>query len=524
MPRSNLTADQHHLFESVAVCLALISQMAPVLLVMEDVQWAESSTLHLLRYLVQQTRQRPVLFVLTYRPAAPAESPELEAALQSFRREAIGTTLALEPLDLGGTQAMLETLLGGSISDELAGEVHRTTEGNPFYIEEVCKGSAESGRLIQGDAGWRLLDRQRLPVPTSLRLAIEERLRWLPVEVRQALEVAAVCGPIFEPVLVAPLSGLGREGVSDALALAERAEIIRPLPNGSPSRCVFTHALIAAAVVEGLAPQRRRSLHAGVAEAMEVHHPDDYEALAFHFREGGASGKAVEYLVRSGDRAKSLHACREAIESYEAALELQAQAGDRGARARTLLKLGLACSADFQFEAARRAYARAFDLWESILESRPPGEPPEPGTALRYAVCEPINLDPGLAGDDITAFLIGQLMEGLVELDEGWSIVPSLASRWTVSADGRCYTFFLRPGWRWSDGRPLTAQDFEYAWKRNLALAAEVAGGAAALRAPGRTGVCRRARGRQRRSACGRSMIGHWRHAWIAPPATSPSC
>ena len=133
----------------------------------------------------------------------------------------------------------------------------------------------------------------------------------------------------------------------------------------------------------------------------------------------------------------------------------------------------VSCSTDFQFDAARSAYERAFDLWEAALESEPPESAPELPVTLRYGVCEPVSLDPGRAGDDLTAFVIGQLMEGLVELDEAWGIVPSLASRWTVSSDGCSYTFHLRPGWRWSDGRALTAHDFEYAWKRNLALAAE---------------------------------------------------
>jgi oligopeptide transport system substrate-binding protein len=474
-PRPSLdsAADQHHLFESVAVCLTLVSQAAPILLVIEDAQWADSGTLLLLRYLVQQTRTRPVLYVLTYRTAGAVEARELEAALAAFRREALGTTLTLERLGASGTLAMLQALLGESVPNELVEGIQQATEGNPLYIEEVCKGLVESGRLVRRDGDWRLVDRRAVPVPASLRVAVEERLRRLPAETQQALEAAAVWGPVFQPTRIAGLIGIDQGAACDALAAAEQAEIIRPLPDGAEPRSAFAHALIAAAVVEGLAPQRRRALHAGVAAALEAQHPDDHEALAFHFREAGDRDKAVEHLMRAGDRAKALHACREAIESYQAAIDLQAQAGDRRAQACTLLRLGLACSTDFQFDAARSAYERAFDLWEAALESEPPESAPELPVTLRYGVCEPVSLDPGRAGDDLTAFVIGQLMEGLVELDEAWGIVPSLASRWTVSSDGCSYTFHLRPGWRWSDGRALTAHDFEYAWKRNLALAAE---------------------------------------------------
>lgn len=474
-PRPSLdsAADQHHLFESVAVCLTLVSRAAPVLIVIEDAQWADSGTLLLLRYLVQQTRARPVLFVLTCRTAEGAESPELDAALEAFRREGVGTTLTLERLDASGTIAMLQALLGEAVPPELVERIQQATEGNPLYVEEVCKGLVESGRLVRRDGDWCLVDRRAVPVPASLRVAVEDRLRRLPEEARQTLEVAAVWGPVFEPAAIAELIGRDRGAAGDALAATERAEMIRPLPDGGTPRCAFTHALIAAAVVEGMAPQRRRTLHAGVAAALEAAHPDDHEALALHFREAGDTDRAVEHLLRAGDRAKALHACREAIECYQAAIDLQGEAGSRREQARTLLKLGLACSADFQFDGARQAYERAFDLWEAALEAEPPVLPTGLPVTLRYAMCEPVSLDPGRAGDDLSAFVVGQLMEGLVDLDEAWGSVPSLAARWTVTSDGRGYTFHLRPGWRWSDGRALTAHDFEYAWKRNLALAAD---------------------------------------------------
>ncbi len=474
-PRTSLdsAADQHRLLESIAVCLTLASQAAPLLLVIEDAQWVDSGTLLLLRYLVQQTRERAILFVLTHRRTETPAAPELYAALSGFQREGFGTSIALERLDAAGTLAMLQALLGEPVSTELVDDIHRVTEGNPFYIEEVCKGLAEAGRLVQRDGEWRLADRRSLTIPATVRQAIEERLRAMPAETQQVLEVAAVYGPVFEPTLIAQLSGLGRWEGSDALASAERSDLLRAVPNGAEPRYAFTHALIPAAVVERMLPQRRRSLHASVAEVLEARQPDDYESIAFHFREAGDASRAVTYLVLAGDRAQALHACREAIESYSAAIEIQAQAGQAENEARTLLKLGLAHSADFQFDRAREAYARAFDLWDALRAQAP--APVEAPLTLRYAVCEPVSLDPAHAGDDLTTFLISQLMEGLVELDEAWGIVPALAARWAVSGDGRGYTFHLRPGWRWSDGRPVTAHDFEYAWKRNLALTAESA-------------------------------------------------
>jgi oligopeptide transport system substrate-binding protein len=132
--------------------------------------------------------------------------------------------------------------------------------------------------------------------------------------------------------------------------------------------------------------------------------------------------------------------------------------------------LGLAFSEDFQFDRAQEAYAQAFDLWEQRGPSEGAPTPTESAATLRFAVDEPLSLDPGLAGDDATIFILGQLFEGLLEVDEASGVIPALAARWELSEDGRRYIFHLRDGQRWSDGSPLTAADVEYAWKRNLRL------------------------------------------------------
>jgi oligopeptide transport system substrate-binding protein len=471
-PRESIesAADQQRLFESLAVCLSLLSETTPLLVVIEDGQWADSGTLSMLRYLVQQTRERSILYVLTHRAVDVPEAPALHAVLHDFQREGVTVSVTLDRLNAAETLTMLQSLLGEAVSTELVNEIFRTTEGNPFFIEEVCKGLAEAGRLTQHQGEWRLGDRSRITIPASIRLAIQERLKALPTEAQQVLEIAAVCGPVFDRQIVGQLSGLQRAAADDWLDAAERAELVRPLPNGEEPRYAFAHSLIPATMIEAMAPSRRMALHGQVAEAVEVARPQEFESLAFHYRQAGEGGKAAHYLVQAGDRAQTFHACPEAIESFSSAIEFQRSAGQLADAARTLLKLGLAYSADFQFDKALRAYEQAFELWDEVREAEPPMAALEPREALRFAVSEPLSLDPGRAGDDISVFVLGQLMEGLVDLDEAWGIVPSLAASWLVSPDGRQYTFHLRPGWQWSDGNPVTAHDFEYAWKRNLRM------------------------------------------------------
>jgi len=478
-PSIGAAYEQERLFESMAVFLAVLSQAAPVLLVVEDAQWADSGTLYMLRYLAQQTRQRRILFVWTYRDVESTDPLALQEVLQDFRRDRIGTELALNRLDRGRTQAMLESLLGGPVAPEFVDEVFRVTEGNPFFIEEVCKGMAEAGRLIQTAGRWQVSGQKGVEVPRNVRLAIQSRVHAMPATTRKLLEVAAVRGAEFELEVVRQVRDLDEDSAADALEAAQRAEIVREIseatasvtPGGDGRRYAFTHSLIPAAMTDGLRASEKRRLHSQIGKVLEGLRPEEYETLAYHYRAAGERQKAVHYLVQAGDRAYALYACPEAIDNYSAALELQRAERQTEAAVRTLLKLGLVYSADSQFDRAQEAYQQAFALWEGLWrKDSPPAEAESPMT-LRYAMVEPLTLDPGLAGDDVTSFVVGQLMEGLLEVDEAWGIIPALARGWDVSDDGRRYTFHLRQGWTWSDGNPLTAADFEYAWKRNLSLA-----------------------------------------------------
>ncbi|MBM2843306.1 MAG: 4-phytase, partial [Anaerolineales bacterium] len=469
-PSVDTAEERQRLFESTAVFLSLVSQEAPALIVLEDAHWADSATLHLLRYLVQQMGERRVMFVLTYRPVEPSQAPALYEVLHDFQREKRAHTLALARLDRAMTEGMLTALLGESVAPELGEEVYRVTEGNPFFIEEVSKGLAESGALTVGaDGRWQAPTRKRLAIPVNVKVAIEGRLHLMPPETQRALEAAAIRGPRFEEEIVRQATQMEETAVVEALEAAERAKIIEEIP-GDGRRFTFTHNLIPATIVDEMRASQRRSLHARVAPALAALRPEEFEALAYHYRQGGETGRAADYLLKAGERAYALYALPETIDNYTTALELLKGLKRDDDAARTLLRLGLVYSADFQFDKAQAAYEQAFDLWERLWRSEAPPESAASPVVLRYAVDEPLTLDPGMVYEDVSAFILGQLFEGLLEVDEATGVVPALARRWDVSDDGRRYTFHLRDGACWSDGSPLTAGDFEYAWKRNLGL------------------------------------------------------
>ncbi|NIV39983.1 MAG: hypothetical protein GWN58_64440, partial [Anaerolineae bacterium] len=183
------------------------------------------------------------------------------------------------------------------------------------------------------------------------------------------------------------------------------------------------------------------------------------------------------------------YAHQEAVDFYQRALRFLKEQEDYDQAARTLMKLGLTYHAAFDFRRARQAHDEGFALWRRAAEQQPSRAPPPAPHALRMGVFEPLSaLDPAIAADPATTSVLGQLFSGLVDWGPRMEVVPDIARSWQVAASGLSYTFHLRDDVRWADGRPVTAADFEYAWKRlldpatgsqNASLLYDIKGGAA---------------------------------------------
>jgi oligopeptide transport system substrate-binding protein len=282
--------------------------------------------------------------------------------------------------------------------------------------------------------------------------------------------MAALLGREFDFETLAEASGQEEDRLIDALEEAERAQLIEELSGEGGGTFAFVHALIPATLVEGVRTLRRRLLHRRAARAIEARRPDDFEALAYHYNQAGEVAKGAEYLLQAGDRARVLYAHEEAIDHYQGALEFLKEAGDLERAARTLMKLGLTHYTALQFRRARQIYDEGFALWQRAGETaRREGVRPRPAPHTLRLPSMPWTLDPTKAWDQaISDFYIDQLFSGLLEEGPEMEVVPDVARSWEISDGGRVYAFNLRDDVRWSDGVPVTAGDFEYAWKRAL--------------------------------------------------------
>jgi ABC-type oligopeptide transport system substrate-binding subunit/DNA-binding SARP family transcriptional activator len=478
-------------FEATIRVLAELSSRAPLLLVLEDLQWAGESTLQLLHYLVHHLAGERLLLVGTFRPEGLAPGHPVLDLRRRLTRERLVQSLRLSRLVPADVEAMVKEVSGaGDAIVPLAGRLYRETEGNPFFLSETVNALFEMGLIRLKEAAWEgdwdRLSREALPLPASVGELIQARTDRLEDDTQDALKIAAVLGREFDFDLLNAVWGRGEDATLEALDRMLRQRLIDEGLGTTARDYAFSHHKIQEAIYAGIPRRHRQQAHARVATAMEQLYASQTEdlagELAFHFREGVGhdkrlAEKAIEHLLTAADQARLAYAQQEAIGYYQQALEiLKGQRALRKQRvyersARTLMALGLTYQSAFQFEQARQAYDEGFHMWQRASELERASAPPAAPHPLRVHLSSPLWLDPTLASDSESGVLVDQLFCGLVSLTPRMGIQPDVADSWEVSEEGRRYLFRLRDDVTWSDGVPVTADDFEFAWKRVLDLA-----------------------------------------------------
>jgi tetratricopeptide (TPR) repeat protein len=310
------------LFESVVEFCNTLTESAPLMTLLDDAHWADSGTLFLLRHLARRLRHRRVLIVATYREVELDEARPFHQVLLDLNRERLGVRLKLSRLSREQTHDMLAAMFAEEITPDFLEGIYRETEGNPFFIEEVCKALIEGGKLYFEDGRWHRPSIEDMEIPQSVRIAIQSRVGKLPEAALQTLKLAAVFGREFEYDVLATASDLDEETLITALESAESAQLIGEVGEARDVSFAFAHALIPTTLYEGVSTLRRRGLHRRAAEAIEALRPGDFEALAHHCTVGGERGKAIHYNHQAALRAEAVFAYDVAIQHLVAALDL----------------------------------------------------------------------------------------------------------------------------------------------------------------------------------------------------------
>jgi DNA-binding SARP family transcriptional activator/class 3 adenylate cyclase/tetratricopeptide (TPR) repeat protein len=305
--------ERFRLFEAVSSLLADAAHLRPLVLFLDDLHWADQSSLLLLRHLARSAKSAPLMVLGTYRPVEVGDEHPLAEALAELRR-----SRALERLSLSGLgEAEVAELIMGRTGQQVPrGFVRRVTdrsEGNPFFIEELLHD-------VDAESDWNVA---ASGVPDSVRDLLLRRLRGLSDDCRQALSVAAVAGREFELDVLERVLEHPRDRLIDLIEEAIDADVLVE-PAQSVGRLSFSHALFRETIYEQLSATRKAAIHGRIAAAIEeapTDRPDERAGtLAYHYRAAGELRKAFDYHRRAATAAERVHAQETALENLEGAI------------------------------------------------------------------------------------------------------------------------------------------------------------------------------------------------------------
>jgi AAA ATPase domain/Cyclic nucleotide-binding domain len=327
-PPLQLSSEQsrRELFNAITDLIGRQSARNPLLLLLEDLHWADEGTLSLLIDLARSISRKPAMIIATHRNDDIDMKPPLTKALDELARLGVVERISLGGLPQPVVAQMIERLTREEPPAALVDRIYSNTDGNPLFIEELVghlDRSRENGDSLEG------LKQGEIVLPHSLRLLIGRRLALVSKEPKRILETAALIGRSFNFGLLEAATHAEPDRLVDSLEEAEKAGLISSRLEYPEARFKFAHELLRRAVLDEISVARRQRLHLQIAEAMELVYASSLEEhaedLAHHFWSAGNAAdpvKAIRYLRMAGEKAVCSSANVEAISHYRRALQL----------------------------------------------------------------------------------------------------------------------------------------------------------------------------------------------------------
>jgi class 3 adenylate cyclase len=323
--------ERYLLFEAVSGLLSSMSSESPIVIVLDDLHWADAASLDLLRHLVVTAAGLRVAVVATHRDVDVSRGHPLTALLAELRREPAVTRIGLAGLADGEVMELIEVAAGFELPPEgiaLAHTLCRETDGNPFFTVELLRRLSDTGVLqLEADGRYALVgDVEELSLPTSVREVIADRAARLGEEPLRVLSTAAVIGPEFDLDVLAAATEIDEDRLIEILEGAATVALVTE-SSESPGRYRFVHALIAHTLAHDLGPTRRQRMHLRIARALEAlgaERAGRFAELAHYWAAAGGadSGRTRYFARRAGEAALDALAPVDAIGWFSRALEL----------------------------------------------------------------------------------------------------------------------------------------------------------------------------------------------------------
>ena len=359
-------ARQARLFHALVQLFDALAQDRQLIVMMDDIQWADDASLRFLHFLARQMASRPVLLACAYRDEELDNNERLAGLVESLRREPHTRHMALARLGPGDTETLLERLNDPKLSaPDLAARLHRETDGNPFFLWSIMHSLSEDDCAVR-DAG-------SLPLPDALRDSVRGRLARVPHEDRPLLDLAAVLGRRFDFETLLALTRAPEERFLQSMESLVKRRLLREDQEGGFYD--FNHDKVREVVYRDIGIARRVLLHRAVAEMLEQHpegkvHERDAR-LAEHYERANVWPKALLYLGLAADHAQKLFAMRESLQWFDRAvalLQAHPEAATQAQQRALYERRGVARAQAGQTEGAVADFQRVIDAARALGE------------------------------------------------------------------------------------------------------------------------------------------------------------
>jgi tetratricopeptide (TPR) repeat protein len=338
--------EQNRLFEAVSQFITNISKETPLLVVLDDLQWTDPSSLLLLHYLARGTQKTHLLLLGAYRSTEVDGEHPLSPVLTELKRECLPQSVSMKRMSLEDTSEMIRQILEqDAIQPEFCELVYEKTRGNPFFTGEVIESLKEEDVIYREEGMWKFKDISAIEFPETVKNVLKARLNRLDDECQNVLTLASFIGNDFTCEALGGVSGIEEDRLLELIEKLLKTGLVKHRVVRGQDVCSFADILLRDFVYEEVSPFKRKKLHNTVGNLLEKAYAkkidEHFGELALHFLEGGEKDKALDYFLKASEKAQKIYANNEAASYYQSALTLlEEKEGELQKRGSILERLG----------------------------------------------------------------------------------------------------------------------------------------------------------------------------------------
>jgi len=366
--------EQNRLFEAVSQFITNISRETPLLVVLDDLQWTDPSSLLLLHYLARDVQKSSLLLLGAYRSTDIDSKHPLTPVLAELKRERLPQSVSLKRMSPEDTSEIIRQILEqDDIPPEFCRLVYDKTRGNPFFVEEVIESLKEEGVVYREENRWKIKEVSEIEFPETVKSVLKTRFARLDEECQSVLTFASFVGNDFTLEAMCALTGIEENKLLELMDRMLKTGLIKEREIRGKGVCSFADILVRDVVYNEVSLLKRKKLHGVVGCALEKVYAkkidEHYGELASHFLESEDNDKALDYFLKAADKAAKIYANSEAASYFQSALRLLEESESRlEEKAGVLERLGDIERLVAEYDACMNYWNEALLLWKQLYK------------------------------------------------------------------------------------------------------------------------------------------------------------